>query len=140
MAGDSGLHEFGNALVVLRIVSHALKLQASLSRFSRIPTRLGHIARGLLLKTGIFPLSRPELAEQVRGLGYRHLADLHERLRKADTPSSNDISAGLLYSKKLLVHLDRVTYSKIAQDQTKIARAKELKRAELQRSVNDAAL
>jgi hypothetical protein len=35
---------------------------------------LGHIARGLLLKSGIFPLSRPELAEQLRQIGYPHLA------------------------------------------------------------------
>ncbi len=48
---------------------------------------LGHVARGLLLKAGTFPLSRPELAAQVRELGYPHLADLHERLRCTNSPS-----------------------------------------------------
>jgi predicted nucleotidyltransferase len=97
---------------------------------------LGHIARALLLKTGTFPLSRPELADQVRSLGHVHLADLHERMRTLDTPSPKDVSRGLLYSKKLLVHLDRTTYGKIARDYSKAARAKELKREQLKGSLN----
>jgi len=91
---------------------------------------LGHIARGLLLKTGTFPLSRPELAGQVRSLGYVHLADLHERLRIGETPSPEEITLALLYSKKLLVYLDRTTYARIAKDYVKLARVKELKRAQ----------
>jgi predicted nucleotidyltransferase len=89
---------------------------------------LGHIARALLLRVGTFPLSRPELADQIRALGYVHLADLHERLRICDKPSRKDVSLGLLYSKKLLVYLDRSMYGKIAQDYAKIARVKELVR------------
>jgi predicted nucleotidyltransferase len=92
---------------------------------------LGHISRGLLFKTGTFPLSRPELAAQVRNLGYPHLADIHERLRTTDLPSGSDVSLGLRYSKKLLIHLDRATYREIAQDHTKIKRSKELKRAQM---------
>ncbi|HYW43860.1 MAG TPA: hypothetical protein VE959_13440 [Bryobacteraceae bacterium] len=97
---------------------------------------LGHIARALLLRAGTFPLSRPELADQVRALGYAHLADLHERLRVGDTPSHRDVSLGLLYSKKLLVHLDRSTYGKIARDDANVARAKELLRLQRNRSPN----
>jgi predicted nucleotidyltransferase len=91
---------------------------------------LGHIARALLLKTGTFPLSRPELADQIRRLGFSRLADLHERLRSDDAPSAKDVSLGMLYSKKLLVHLDRVTYGRIAQDYVKTMRAKELERGQ----------
>lgn len=43
---------------------------------------LGHAARGILLRAGVFPLSRPELAEQVRNIGYPHLADIHQRFTK----------------------------------------------------------
>jgi len=96
---------------------------------------LGHIARALLLKTGTFPLSRPELADQVRNLGYVHLAELHERLRTDDTPSPHDVLRGLLYSKKLLVDLDRATYATITQGSVKLARAKEWKRSQLKSSL-----
>jgi predicted nucleotidyltransferase len=97
---------------------------------------LGHIARGLLLKTGIFPLSRPELAAQLREIGYPHLADLHERLRTAYSPSPSDLFVGLHYSKKMLIHLDRMIYGKIAQDHAKMARSKEIRRAQLQAAQN----
>jgi len=58
-----------------------------------------------------------------------HLADLHERLGIGYTPSLKDVSLVLLYSKKLRVNLNLMTYGKIAQDYVKLARAKELKRA-----------
>jgi hypothetical protein len=84
---------------------------------------LGHVARGLLLKGGIFPLSRPELAGQIRRLGYAHLATLHERLR------SNGVDRHLLgqarsYSKRLLCHLDRDAYGACATEYRKKQRAK----------------
>jgi predicted nucleotidyltransferase len=91
---------------------------------------LGHIARGLLLKAGTFPLSRPELAAQVKELGYPHLADMHERLRNMNAPSDSDLRLSLRYSKKLLVHLDRATYGKLAQEHSKVLRSKLSKHAE----------
>jgi predicted nucleotidyltransferase len=91
---------------------------------------LGHIARGLLLKTGTFPLSRPELASQVKELGYPHLADMHERLRRTSAPSDSDLRLSIRYSKKLLVHLDRTTYGKLAQAHSQVLRSKSSKRAE----------
>jgi predicted nucleotidyltransferase len=97
---------------------------------------LGHIARGLLLKAGRFPLSRPELAAQVREIGYPHLADIHERLRNADSPSDSDLSLGLRYSKKLLIHLDRTIYGRIARDHARMTRGKEIRRAQLQAARN----
>jgi predicted nucleotidyltransferase len=93
---------------------------------------LGHIARGLLLKRGTFPLSRPELADQVREIGYPHLADLHERLRNSLIPNSRDIALGLLYSKRLLVHLGRSIYKRTAQEHMERMRNKEARRAEFQ--------
>jgi hypothetical protein len=84
---------------------------------------LGHVARGLLLKAGVFPLSRPELAGQILTLGYPHLANLHERLR------GNAVDRRLLgqarsYSKRLLCHLDRDAYGACATEYRKKQRAK----------------
>jgi hypothetical protein len=92
--------------------------------------------RGLLLRHGTFPLSRPELAAQVRQIGYSELAVLHERLRNVDLPSNTDIALGLRYSKKLLIHLDRKTYGRIALDHAKVIRGKEVKRAQLRAERN----
>lgn len=88
---------------------------------------LGHITRGILLKQGIFPLSRPELADQVRSIGYLHLADIHENLRQTCTRSKSDLSIALRYSKKLLVYLDRMIYSKVALEHAKTAIEKKAK-------------
>lgn len=97
---------------------------------------LGHVARGLLLKAGTFPLSRPELAAQVKQLGYPRLADLHERLRCTNSPSDRDLSLSILYSKKLLVYLDRAMYRKLAQEYSSAMRVKSIKRAEFLASLN----
>ena len=68
---------------------------------------LGHISRGLLLKSNIFPLSRPELSEQVHEIGYPHLASLHEHLRVSDDVSLGQLRSARRYAKKLLIFLDR---------------------------------
>ncbi len=77
---------------------------------------LGHVARGLLLKSGVFPLSRPELAGQIRGAGYPHLADIHERLRGPVDVPNGLLAAAQRYSKKLLSRLDRETYADSAAE------------------------
>jgi predicted nucleotidyltransferase len=76
---------------------------------------LCHVARGLLLKGGVFPLSRPELAEQVGALGYPKLAGLHEQLRTTST-SRHTLAIGVGYSKKLLCHLDRLVYGRCSKE------------------------
>lgn len=86
---------------------------------------LGHIARGLLLRANVFPLSRPELAEQVKGLGYPHLASLHEQLRLDDRLPLHHIGAAQRYSKKLLLIMDRAIYAEAAQEYRRIRTAKE---------------
>ena len=88
---------------------------------------LGHIARGLLLKAGIFPLSRPELAGQIRTLGYSHLATLHERLR-GDGVDRRLLGQARTYSKRLLCHLDRDEYGACATEYRRKRRAKRNRR------------
>jgi predicted nucleotidyltransferase/DNA-binding transcriptional ArsR family regulator len=76
---------------------------------------LGHVARGLLLKAGVFPLSRPELSEQVKSLGYAELADLHEELRSPRGVPLSRLRLAQRYSKKLLLHLDRTIYARCSK-------------------------
>jgi len=77
---------------------------------------LGHIARALLLKAGIFPLSRPELAGQIRDLGYSHLAAIHEQLRGPEI-NRRVLGLALVYSKRLLCHLGPEMYAACVAEQ-----------------------
>jgi hypothetical protein len=72
----------------------------------------------------------------VKEIGYPRLADLHERLRIAKSPSETDLALALEYSKKLLIHLDRATYGKIALDYAKMVRSNDAKRAQMRAARN----
>lgn len=85
---------------------------------------LGHAARGILLRMGIFPLSRPELANQIRDAGYPHLAEIHEQLRQSSEVSVHNLELAQLYSKKLLVHLEPALYAQYARDYHKKLKSK----------------
>lgn len=87
---------------------------------------LGHIGRALLLKAGIFPLSRPELAGQLQTLGYSHLAILHEKLRRNEG-APQLLNQARFYSKKLLCHLDRAIYGAYATEHKRKATLKKAK-------------
>jgi hypothetical protein len=89
---------------------------------------LGHIARGILMRGGVFPLSRPELAEQVRNVGYPHLADIHERLRNSEDIPIHVLRLAQRYSKKLLCSLDSEIYRSSAEDYRRNKRAKQSRR------------
>jgi|GEM_PF-2263816 len=77
---------------------------------------LCHVARALLLRRGVFPLSRPELAEQVSTLGYSRLAELHEELRRPNPTPLIKIRLAQRYSKKLLLNLDREVYGRCSKE------------------------
>jgi len=50
---------------------------------------LAHLARAELLDRGVYPASRPELAEQLRGIGNYRLAEWLDRLMGDE---SNELS------------------------------------------------
>jgi predicted nucleotidyltransferase len=111
----------------LFLASEFIEMGDDLAASEELVYTLGHIARGLLLKAGTFPLSRPELAGQIRTLGYPHLATLHEQLR------GNGVDRRLLgqartYSKRLLCHLDRDAYGACATEYRRKQRAKRNRR------------
>jgi hypothetical protein len=85
---------------------------------------LCHVVRALLLRAGVFSLSRPELAEQAKVLGYSQLAHLHEELRHPGGVSPSRIRLAQRYSKKLLLHLDRSAYAKFSKEYRERNRAK----------------
>lgn len=51
---------------------------------------LGHLARGLLLRAQVFPLSRPELPDQVRSIGLAQLA------RRLDQVAARSLEASAI--------------------------------------------
>lgn len=94
---------------------------------------LGHAGRGLLLKAKIFPLSRPELEDQVSALKYPHLAEAHRRLRAGDNLSFEFLSQCRRYGKKLLCHLSSNLYGQCSREFQRKQRIK-ADRLRLQRS------
>jgi predicted nucleotidyltransferase len=85
----------------------------------------GHIARGLLLKADVFPLSRPELEDQIEALGYPHLATVHKELRTNPNKNLRFLLRCQTYSKRLLVRLSADDYKRCAEEFRKKKRSKQ---------------
>ena len=75
----------------------------------------GHVARALLLRSQVFPLSRAELPAQVKNIDYPHLALILEALLGEET-SICLVKKALAYSKKLLCHLDPIAYHRLSAE------------------------
>jgi len=75
---------------------------------------VSHTARAILLKNGIFPLSRPEIISQLRDTGHERLAKLLQDL-SYEEPTRAALNRGLLYVKRLLVYIDRPLYREFVQ-------------------------
>jgi len=71
-----GLHEFGDA--------HAAWQEAA--------TALHHWARGVLLEKGVFPLSRPELADQLETVGESWASNLLMLTYFPQNPTLSDLT------------------------------------------------
>ena len=70
---------------------------------------VSHTARAILLKVGVFPLSRPEVISQLKEAGQEHLAKLLQQL-SYEQPTISQLKRALLYIKRVLVHIDRSSY------------------------------
>ena len=69
-----------------------------------------HTARALLLRSRVFPLSRPEVVEQLAAAGHRPLADsLRSLLAKEE--DRRFLYRSLCYLKRLLISLDKASYA-----------------------------
>jgi len=67
---------------------------------------VSHVARAILLKSNVFPLSRPEMIAQLKELKYPRLADALVELSFGEK-TDRGIKRTMIYVKRLLVHLDR---------------------------------
>lgn len=75
---------------------------------------VSHTARAILLKNGMFPLSRPEIIAQLRDLNHDRLGKLLQDL-SYEEPTRAALNRGLLYVKRLLVYMDRPAYREFVQ-------------------------
>lgn len=84
---------------------------------------VSHTARAILLKEGVFPLSRPEIISQLQEAKHNHLAKVLEELSYA-AHTREALSRDLFYIKRLLVFIDRPTYSIFVQQRRRHAAEK----------------
>src|SRR5439155_19230153 len=68
-----------------------------------------HVARALLLRSQILPLSRAELSRQAQEAGHAKLAELLTTLLFGE-PDAQVVRRTIQYLKKLLVHTDKSEY------------------------------
>jgi predicted nucleotidyltransferase len=84
-----------------------------------------HVGRAILLKNQQFPLSRPEMIQQLRESGCKSLGNLLKTLLY-DEPTWSTVRRANRYVKRLLIHLDREQYEAFVRDRRQ-KRAKKLK-------------
>ena len=77
-----------------------------------------HTARAILLRTAVFPLSRPEMVDQLAAVGHQPLAELLRQLL-VEEEDDRFLYRTMHYLKRLLTSLDKVAYAQFA---TKYAR------------------
>ncbi len=75
---------------------------------------VSHSARAVLLKNGIFPLSRPEVISQLRDSDHERLGLLLQDLSYKE-PTRAALNRNLLYIKRFLVHMDKPTYGEFVR-------------------------
>jgi HEPN domain-containing protein len=75
---------------------------------------VSHTARAILLKEGVFPLSRPEIISQLREANHENLARVLQKL-SYEAPTKAALNRALLYVKRILVSMDRPLYREYVQ-------------------------
>lgn len=89
---------------------------------------LTHLGRVFLLKAGAFPLSRPEMPDQLETVGHPALAKLIRRSFNAGS-DPRSVRQALSYGKKLLIHLDRGWFENKFKERQRVRKLKESRRA-----------
>jgi hypothetical protein len=93
-----------------------------------------HLGRTVLLKENVFPLSRPEMIQQLQDSGHRALAALIKSLL-FEEPKAGTVRRTIRYTKRLLLVLDREGYREFitARKEREAARRREHPVAEKKR-------
>jgi hypothetical protein len=84
---------------------------------------VSHTARAILLNNRVFPLSRPEIISQLREAGHERLSKVLQDL-SFQTSTKEALNRDLLYIKRLLVSIDRSSYSDFVQSRQRHLLAK----------------
>lgn len=84
---------------------------------------VSHTARAMLLKAGVFPLSRSEIIGQLNETGQERLAKLLQEL-SYEGPTAPALNRASMYVKRLLVHIDRASYREFVSLRREHLRAK----------------
>lgn len=91
---------------------------------------VSHTGRAILLKGGVFPLSRPEMITQLREIQHVRLAKILEEL-SYQTPAKATLNRDLLYIKRILVLIDRASYREFVRSRQRRLLAKRARSAGL---------
>ena len=89
---------------------------------------LGHVARMILLRSNVFPLSRGELVAQVKDVGFLHLSTGLEALL-SEHPDTISLRQYITYCKKLLCSIDRDAYGLLSVANSKVVSVKKRSRS-----------
>ena len=99
----------------LLLADELMKLGDTGAAAEELSYAVSHVARGLLLRAGEFPLSRAEMISQLRDAGYAHLSEILMDFTFGKE-SEQTIRQALLYVKKLLVHMDKERFQKYVEE------------------------
>jgi hypothetical protein len=112
----------------LLLADQLMKLNDDEAAAEELSYAVSHVARGLLLKEGEFPLSRAEMISQLRDAGYPHLSDILQDFTFG-RQTAKTIRQALLYVKKLLVHMDKERFHKYVEERRVVRKQKALRGA-----------
>ncbi|HUE90284.1 MAG TPA: nucleotidyltransferase domain-containing protein [Vicinamibacterales bacterium] len=87
---------------------------------------LTHVGRAILLQQEIFPLSRPEMVNQLADSGFTALSKLLQKCL-FDAPDTRTTRLAIAYVKKLLVNMDREWYAANNEERRERRRQKALR-------------
>jgi hypothetical protein len=87
---------------------------------------VSHTGRAVLLKQEVFPLSRPEMVQQLSETGHAALAELLKDLIYGPA-SERQLTRAHVYVKRCLVHLDKATYANFVNERRETLQAKQAK-------------
>jgi hypothetical protein len=125
--------KIGQATSKLILASQLLQIEDLEAAAEEMLYAVSHTARALLLREGKFPLSRPEMVEQLSMVGQNQLSELLSNLLNGrDDTSYLRHAQGLL--KKLLTNLDVRAYRDTALHYTRTERSKRGKAAAVKSS------
>ena len=97
----------------LILASHLLKVGDRTAASEEALYAATHVGRALLLRAAVFPLSRPEVVEQLAAAGHRPLVQLLRRLL-AEEEDHRFLYQSVRYLKRLLTNLDKGIYARLA--------------------------